>query len=106
MQSAATDWATEIPVRATENPVTLTVTAQTLALRRLPEPPFRAFSKEILEDLTTRWGRYMVCAVLCQNQRPRACVIFVREIAREFCGHSAEQNGAIFPLHTSLIAVR
>ena len=51
------------------------MTAQTLALRRLPEPPFRAFPKEILEDLTTRWGRYMVCAILCQNQRPRACVI-------------------------------
>ena len=67
--------ATEIPVWATENPVTLTVTAQTLALRRLPEPPFRAFSKEILEYLTIRRSRYMVCAVLCQNQRPRACVI-------------------------------
>ena len=53
MPSVATVWATDFPVSVTENPVTLTVTAQTLALRRLPEPPFRAFSKEILEDLTT-----------------------------------------------------
>ena len=51
-QVAPTDWATDFPVWATENPVTLTVEAKWPTLRPGDEAPFRVFFIENSVDLT------------------------------------------------------
>ena len=54
MPSVTTVWATDFSVSVTENPVTLTVIAQSLALGRVGEAAFRGKYGEYSENLTQK----------------------------------------------------
>ena len=80
--------ATDFPVSVTENPVTLTVTAETHTLPRVNEGAFRAFSIENSGDLTKAWYVAQEYIAYCQNQRRHTCAIFKRGAGGGFRGHS------------------
>ena len=90
MPSVTTVWATDFPVSVTENPVTLTVIAQSLALGRVGEAAFRGKYGEYSENLTQKGASALIFTKRGIKQRPHACVISdrgsVRWLSRPFSG--------------------
>ena len=83
MPSVTTVWATDFSVSVTENPVSLTVIAQSLALSRVGEAAFRGKYGEYSENLTQNGvsalifykKRYKTKASCLRYFRPRECEV-------------------------------